>query len=77
MSHKKDYDRLRTKRQLDRLKWETVKEMGLEEGVKSAGEAFESDNPRVGDEKEAVKRGEKALAGEGRRKTELHLKEGF
>jgi hypothetical protein len=76
MSHKKDFDRLRTKRRLDRLKWETVKELGLEEGVQPAGEKLDPDNLRVEDEKEAVKRSEKALAKEGRRKTERHLNGG-
>jgi|GEM_PF-4710952 hypothetical protein len=31
MSHKKDNDRLRTERQLDKLRWETAKELGLED----------------------------------------------
>lgn len=32
MGHKKNHDRLHTRRQLDRLKWETARELGLEEG---------------------------------------------
>lgn len=31
MSHKKDNDRLRTQRQLDKLKWETANELGLKD----------------------------------------------
>lgn len=73
MGHKKDNEKLRTRRQLDRLKWETAKELGLEEGAGPAGEELEPDNRRVQDEKGAVKRGEEALAEEGKRKAELNL----
>ncbi|MDA8096813.1 MAG: small, acid-soluble spore protein, alpha/beta type [Clostridia bacterium] len=38
MSHKKDNDRLRTERQLDKLKWETAKELGLEDDLSNPGE---------------------------------------
>ncbi|MEW6572027.1 MAG: hypothetical protein AB1374_00085 [Bacillota bacterium] len=44
MGHKKDNEKLRTRRQLDRLKWETAKELGLEEGAGPAGEALQPEN---------------------------------
>ncbi|MEW6446788.1 MAG: small acid-soluble spore protein [Bacillota bacterium] len=77
MGHKKDHDKLRARRHLDRLKWETAKELGLEKGVWPAGEALEPENLGVKDEKDAVQRGEEAIAEESRRKTELHLTDGF
>lgn len=77
MSHKKNFDRLRTLRQLDALRWETAKELGLADDnetldgiVLQPGAAPQEHTPRA-----LVEAGEEALAREGRRKAEANLKD--
>ncbi|MDI6709251.1 MAG: small acid-soluble spore protein [Bacillota bacterium] len=75
MSHKKDFDRLRTLRQYDYLQWETAKEMGLADENKSVnGIVPPSQAPDPGRGPAAlVEAGEEALAREGRCKAEANL----
>ncbi|CEP66247.1 Small acid-soluble spore protein,alpha/beta-type [Moorella glycerini] len=78
MGHKKDNDRLRTERQLDKLKWETAKELGLDDDLASAGDELTTrEAGKIGGNmvRKLVKAGEKALAGEGDRKARLNLQD--
>lgn len=80
MSHKKDFDLLRTRRQLDKLKWETAKELGLEENPVGGGEAVsqrEENNTAKNMLREQIEAGEQALAEEGERKAGLNLKDDY
>ncbi|HBT46755.1 MAG TPA: acid-soluble spore protein [Peptococcaceae bacterium] len=77
MSHKKDNDRLRTEEHLDKLKWETAKELGLDDDLANAGEDLTvREAGKIGGNmvRKLVKAGEKALAEEGERKTRLNLR---
>jgi len=77
MGHKKDNDKLRTERQLDRLKWETAKELGLEDDLANAGDELTvREAGKIGGNmvRKLVKAGEEALAEEGDRKALLNLK---
>ncbi|PRR74751.1 alpha/beta-type small acid-soluble spore protein [Neomoorella humiferrea] len=78
MGHKKDNDQLRTERQLDKLKWETAKELGLDDDLANAGnELTTREAGKIGGNmvRKLVKSGEKALAEEGDRKARLNLKD--
>ncbi|GFN22125.1 MAG: alpha/beta-type small acid-soluble spore protein [Thermoanaerobacteraceae bacterium] len=78
MSHKKDNDRLRTEGHLDKLKWETAKELGLDDDLANAGEELTvREAGKIGGNmvRKLVKAGEKALAEEGKRKTRLNLQD--
>ncbi|SHI35436.1 alpha/beta-type small acid-soluble spore protein [Desulfofundulus thermosubterraneus] len=78
MGHKKDNDKLRTERQLDRLKWETAKELGLEDDLANAGDELTvREAGKIGGNmvRKLVKAGEKALAEEGDRKARLNLQD--
>lgn len=78
MGHKKDNDRLRTERQLDRLKWETAKELGLEDDLANPGEELTvREAGKIGGNmvRKLVKAGEEALAEEGDRKARLNLQD--
>jgi len=78
MSHKKNNDALRTEDQLDRLKWETAKELGLEDDLANAGEELTvREAGKIGGNmvRKLVKAGEKALAKEGDRKARLNLQD--
>ncbi|MCS5697333.1 MULTISPECIES: alpha/beta-type small acid-soluble spore protein [Desulfofundulus] len=80
MGHKKDNDKLRTERQLDRLKWETAKELGLEDDLANAGDELTvREAGKIGGNmvRKLVKAGEEALAEEGDRKALLNLKDDF
>lgn len=78
MGHKKDNDQLRTERQLDKLKWETAKELGLDDDLANAGDELTTwEAGKIGGNmvRKLVKAGEKALAEEGNRKARLNLKD--
>ncbi|GEA15880.1 MAG: small acid-soluble spore protein [Moorella sp. (in: firmicutes)] len=78
MSHKKDNDRLRTERQLDKLKWETAKELGLDDDLANPGDELTTGEAgKIGGNmvRKLVKAGEKALAEEGERKARLNLQD--
>ncbi|MBE3572225.1 MAG: small, acid-soluble spore protein, alpha/beta type [Moorella humiferrea] len=78
MGHKKDNDQLRTERQLDKLKWETAKELGLDDDLDDAGDELTTrEAGKIGGNmvRKLVKAGEKALAEEGDRKARLNLKD--
>ncbi|AEG16253.1 small acid-soluble spore protein alpha/beta type [Desulfofundulus kuznetsovii DSM 6115] len=80
MGHKKDNDKLRTERQLDRLKWETAKELGLEDDLANAGDELTvREAGKIGGNmvRKLVKAGEEALAEEGDRKARLNLQDDF
>lgn len=80
MGHKKDNDKLRTERQLDRLKWETAKELGLEDDLANAGDELTvREAGKIGGNmvRKLVKAGEEALAEEGDRKARLNLPDDF
>lgn len=72
---KKDSDRLRTARQLDRLKWETAEQLGLNDDLKDPDSLSVREAGRIGGRmvRKLVKKGERALAKEGARKTEKNL----
>lgn len=71
MGRKKNNDRLRTLRQLDRLKWETAEHLGLADDMKDPDELSVREAGKVGGQmvKRLVKKGEEAIAREGVRKT--------
>lgn len=71
MGHKKNNDKLRIRRHLDRLEWETAEELGLEGKHFGRYEGIAGRERKV--EKFLVKKAETALVAEGRRKTELNL----
>lgn len=75
MGRKKGNDRLRTTRALDRLKWETAEQLGLNDDMKDADELSVREAGRVGGQmvKKLVKKGEQAIARESERKTEKNL----
>ncbi|KYH32940.1 alpha/beta-type small acid-soluble spore protein [Neomoorella mulderi] len=78
MGHKKDNDRLRTERQLEKLKWETAKELGLDDDLANPGDELTTrEAGKIGGNmvRKLVKAGEKALAGEGDRKARLNLQD--
>lgn len=78
MSRKKDNDGLRTGRALDRLKWETAKELGLEDDMAGGGDELSvREAGKIGGNmvKKLVKSGERALAEEGGRKAGLNIKD--
>ncbi|MDQ0287133.1 hypothetical protein J2Z49_002252 [Desulfofundulus luciae] len=80
MGHKKDNDKLRTERQLDRLKWETARELGLEDDLANAGDELTvREAGKIGGNmvRKLVKAGEEALAEEGDRKARLNLQDDF
>ncbi len=80
MGLKKDNDKLRTERQLDRLKWETTRELGLEDDLANAGDELTvREAGKIGGNmvRKLVKAGEEALAVEGNRKARLNLQDDF
>ena len=71
MSHKKDFEELRTERHLDQLKWETAKEAGLtdsEFGLELTPEEF-----GVTQMRRLIKQHEEILKHEGARKFDPEL----
>lgn len=79
MSHKKDNDQLRSENQMDKLKWETAKELGLEDDLANPGDELTvREAGKIGGNmvRKLVKAGEKALASEGKRKVDLNLQDG-
>ncbi|MDK2822069.1 MAG: small acid-soluble spore protein [Clostridia bacterium] len=70
MGHKKSNDKLRTKNQLDKLKWETAKEMALTDDNSLKAENTKTENKA----RKIVKLNEEKLAQEGDRKAQLNLK---
>jgi len=78
MGHKKNNDKLRTKKQLDKLKWETAKELGLEDDLSNPGEELTTrEAGKIGGNmvRKLVKEGEKALEEEGDYKARKNLKD--
>lgn len=78
LGHKKNNDRLRTQNQLDKLKWETAKELGLENELsESGGQLSAKEAGRIGGNmtRKLVKAGERALFEEGGRKTVRNLED--
>jgi len=76
MTHKKDNDALRTQNQMDKLKWETAKEFGLDDDLAGGGDQLTvREAGKIGGNmtKKLVQAGEKALAEEGDRKARLNL----
>lgn len=78
LGHKKNNDRLRTQNQLDKLKWETAKELGLENELsESGGQLSAKEAGRIGGNmtRKLVKAGERALYEEGGRKAVRNLED--
>ncbi|MEW5865483.1 MAG: alpha/beta-type small acid-soluble spore protein [Bacillota bacterium] len=75
MGRKKNNDRLRTTRALDRMKWETAEQLGLNDDMRDADELSVREAGRVGGQmvKRLVKKGEQAIAKESARKPEKNL----
>lgn len=75
---KKDNDKMRTQNQMDKLKWETAKELGLEDDLSNPGDELTvRETGKIGGNmtKKLVKEGEKALEEEGDRKARLNLQD--
>lgn len=72
LGRKKSNDRLRTLRQLDRLKWETAEQLGLTDDMKDPDELSVREAGKVGGQmvRKRAKEGERALARDGARKAE-------
>ncbi|BAF60165.1 MAG: alpha/beta-type small acid-soluble spore protein [Pelotomaculum sp.] len=78
MGRKKSYDELRSKRAMDSLKWETAKELGLEDDLKDGGDELSvREAGKIGGNmvRKLVKSGEQALAEEGERKAGLNIED--
>ncbi|HHY31950.1 MAG TPA: alpha/beta-type small acid-soluble spore protein [Firmicutes bacterium] len=75
MGRKKSNDRLRTLRQLDRLKWETAEQLGLTDDLKDPDKLSAVEAGKIGGQmvKKLVKKGERALAEDSARKAEKNL----
>lgn len=75
MGRKRNNDRLRTTRALDRLKWETAEQLGLDDDMKDADALSVRESGRVGGQtvKKLETKGEQATAKECARKTEKNL----
>ena len=77
MGRKKDNDKQRTEKQLDRLKWETAEQLGLDDDLADADELSVREAGKVGGNmvRKLVKKGEAALEREGARKAKKNLEE--
>lgn len=77
MGRKKDNDKLRGERQLDRLKWETAEQLGLDDDLGDADELSVREAGKIGGNmvRRLVKKGEAALEREGARKARKNLDE--
>lgn len=67
---------MRSERQLDHLKWETAKELGLDDDLANPGDELTArEAGKIGGNmvRKLVKAGEKAMAEEGDRKARLNL----
>ncbi|MEW6727699.1 alpha/beta-type small acid-soluble spore protein [Desulforudis sp. 1088] len=75
MSRKKDNEALRTLRQLDEVRWESNKELGITDANRYVdGVALRPDMGVKGDDsKDLVKAGEETIRKEGLRKTLANL----
>ncbi len=75
MSCKKDNEALRTVRQLDEVRWESNKELGITDANRYVdGVALRPDTVLEGDDsKDLVKAGEETIRKEGLRKTLANL----
>ncbi|MGE5587458.1 MAG: small, acid-soluble spore protein, alpha/beta type [Clostridia bacterium] len=75
MGRKKNNDRLRTLRQLDRLKWETAERLGLADDMKNPDELTVREAGKVGGQmvKRLVKKGEEVIERESARNAEKNL----
>lgn len=71
MSHKKDFDELSTARQMDRLRWETAKEVGLQDG--EFGVEITPEELGVARMRDLVKTQEEIMRHEGARKFDPEL----
>lgn len=71
MRHKKEYETLRTARQMDRLQWETAKEAGLQDG--EFGVEITPEEIGVARMRDLVKTQEEALRHESTRKFDPEL----
>ncbi|MGB9866962.1 MAG: small, acid-soluble spore protein, alpha/beta type [Bacillota bacterium] len=75
MSHKKDNDSLRTERQLDKLKWETAKQLGLDDDLSDPDQLTVREAGKIGGNmvRKLVKQGERAIAAEGDRIAQANI----
>ena len=75
MGRKRNNDRLRTLRQLDRLKWETAEQLGLSDDMKDPDELSVREAGKVGGQmvKKLVKKGEEAIVEESAGKADKNL----
>jgi Small, acid-soluble spore proteins, alpha/beta type. len=69
MGRKKDNDDLRTRRQLDELKWQTAQQLGLDDDLKDPDELSVREAGKIGGNmvKKLIKKGEEAIANGGGR----------
>ncbi|MGE5598794.1 MAG: small acid-soluble spore protein [Bacteroidota bacterium] len=72
MSHKKDPDRLRGQRALDELRWESAKELGLDQPTSPAVDGLQA----TGTIKDRIRLAEEEIAAESARKAELNYADG-
>ncbi len=75
VGRKRNNDRLRTLRQLDRLKWETAEQLGLSDDMKDPDELSVREAGKVGGQmvKKLVKKGEEAIVEESAGKADKNL----
>lgn len=73
VGRKKNHDRLRTARQLDRLKWETAEQLGLDDNLKSPDELSVREAGKIGGQmtRKLVRKGEQSMSRESARKTDM------
>lgn len=75
MSHKKDNDILRTERQLDKLKWETAQQLGLDDDLADPDRLSVREAGKIGGNmvRKLVKEGERAIARESGRIAQANI----
>lgn len=75
MSHKKDNDILRTERQLDKLKWETAQQLGLDDDLTDPDRLSVREAGKIGGNmvRKLVKEGERAIARESGRIAQANI----
>lgn len=77
MSRKKDNDDLRSRRQLEKLKWETAQQLGLDDDLKDPDELSVREAGKIGGNmvRKLIKKGEEAIAEEGGRIAQENIRD--
>jgi hypothetical protein len=75
VSHKKDFEDMRTENQLDAARWEAVKELGAGDARDEVGEELNHTDETGNPNRRKLKATERAIQEESARKTELNLRD--